>query len=166
MYQGKFVYVDANCPIIQVGTGLTSRHAIIYKDDNPFLRIEILEHSTQCYFRDEFLFWNNLILIGFGEYAYIIELDNLMAQAINLGAYFSEFYPADNQLLILSGQHIHAIGLDNQLQWTADYVGIDGVIIDKVEEDYAYGQGEYDPPGGWKAFKVELSTGKVHWLGQ
>ena len=39
-------------------------------------------------------------------------------------------------------------------------LGIDGVIIERFTEEKLYGSGEWDPPGGWRDFVLDLKTGK------
>lgn len=44
--------------------------------------------------------------------------------------------------------------------WRSDALGIDGVIVDRISADEIEGQGEWDPPGGWKPFRVSAHSGK------
>jgi hypothetical protein len=85
---------------------------------------------------------------------------------VELGAYFAKIYKTVGLLLAASGENLHAISRNGTLFWEAEHLGIDGVVINRIEEDVAYGEGEWDPPGGWKPFKIELETGQVEWLKQ
>lgn len=162
MHRGEFIYVDADCKFLRIGKGLNSEHVIIYQDDQPFLRIEILVGAkNEYYFREEIIFWHDFVAIGLGEHAYIIHLENLDTEIIELGEYFSEFYKTNDLFLVLSGRHIYAVNEAGKSDWVARDVGIDGVVIDKIDGQYIYGQGEFDPPGGWKPFTVDLKTGKI-----
>lgn len=42
-----------------------------------------------------------------------------------------------------------------------EQLGIDGVVVSivDVEKSLVHGQGEWDPPGGWKPFTVRLGDG-------
>jgi len=44
--------------------------------------------------------------------------------------------------------------------WHNDQLGIDGVIIDRFGDATLFGQGEWDPPGGWRDFVLDKQTGK------
>ena len=45
--------------------------------------------------------------------------------------------------------------------WSSPELGIDGVIVGSVAEGVIEGAGECDPPDGWRAFRVLLSSGAV-----
>ncbi|BCZ45775.1 hypothetical protein psyc5s11_18420 [Clostridium gelidum] len=44
--------------------------------------------------------------------------------------------------------------------WTAEILGIDGVLVNNFDGERIYGAGEYDPPGGWVDFVINSRTGK------
>ncbi|CCJ79088.1 hypothetical protein QNZ44_001398 [Enterobacter kobei] len=43
--------------------------------------------------------------------------------------------------------------------WKSRQCAIDGVIITSIENETVLGLGEWDPPGGWEPFKLDLKTG-------
>ncbi len=45
------------------------------------------------------------------------------------------------------------------LQWISGGLGIDGVIITAMKQHMIQGEGEWDPPGGWKPFALFLDSG-------
>ena len=79
---------------------------------------------------------------------------------LELDSYFVQFYRTDEALLICSGEKIFSIDPSGNLNWRSKSLGLDGVLIDKVEDNKIYGQGEWDPPGGWIDFTLNLKTGK------
>jgi hypothetical protein len=71
-------------------------------------------------------------------------------------------YPAEQFLLIALASHLHRVDTAGLLQWTSECLGMDGVIVDEIAENLITGQGEWNPPGGWKPFQVNVHTGKIH----
>lgn len=41
-----------------------------------------------------------------------------------------------------------------------DDLGLEGVIVNSVEDGIVRGEGEWDPPGGWRPFSLRLDTGQ------
>jgi hypothetical protein len=56
---------------------------------------------------------------------------------------------------------LYCINDKGKIIWKNDHLGIDGVIIDSFSKDKIYGSGEWDPPGGWKDFVIDLKTGQT-----
>jgi hypothetical protein len=56
---------------------------------------------------------------------------------------------------------LHFISPVGNLVWQSDVLGIDGVIVDDVDNALIRGRGEWDPPGGWKPFAVSVKTGRT-----
>jgi len=38
-------------------------------------------------------------------------------------------------------------------------LGIDGIIVASTSDGVISGEGEWDPPGGWRPFRLSLATG-------
>jgi hypothetical protein len=81
---------------------------------------------------------------------------------IGLGMYFIEIREAPDYLLAVSGSGVARIDGDGGLRWHTRHLGIDGVVIDRIEDGVIVGQGEWDPPGGWRPFRISLATGAPH----
>ena len=142
------------------GFGLTREVVLITRDSNPFLQLVCYTESDEFFFKSGVKIWQELVVIGFGERVFTLEIATRKVNYIDLDAYFIEFYPADDLLLITSGYHLHVIDKSGDLLWIAENLACDGVIIDGVETDKIVGQGEIDPPNGWKPFVLDLNTGK------
>ena len=80
---------------------------------------------------------------------------------VPLGCYFSAFTLLDDRLLAASGHGIVCLLPDGALAWRNDELGVDGVIVHDVAEGTISGDGEWDPPGGWRSFHVSLVTGEA-----
>jgi len=50
--------------------------------------------------------------------------------------------------------------MQGEIIWVNNSLGIDGVIIEKFDTDKIYGSGEWNPPGGWRDFVLDINTGK------
>jgi hypothetical protein len=48
---------------------------------------------------------------------------------------------------------------DRSIRWQSDVLGIDGVVVDVSGPDIIRGEGEWDPPRGWKPFELHAATG-------
>jgi hypothetical protein len=45
--------------------------------------------------------------------------------------------------------------------WKSDVLAIEGVIVQDVGPVVIRGEGEWDPPGGWKPFAIAVVDGKA-----
>jgi len=66
----------------------------------------------------------------------------------------------DDRLLIADATRLTSIDEHGETLWVSDTLGIDGVVVDDVQEGVIVGQGEWDPPGGWKPFRLSLASGR------
>ena len=48
---------------------------------------------------------------------------------------------------------------EGELLWTSPALGVDGVLVHSIDDGVIAGEGEWDPPGGWRPFRVALSSG-------
>ena len=78
-----------------------------------------------------------------------------------IAPYFGAFYAGPDYLLVASGDSLLRLGHDGRLLWAAHGLGLDGVIVGLVENGVIQGQGEWDPPGGWKPFALRLDSGQL-----
>jgi hypothetical protein len=101
-----------------------------------------------------------MLVVGWGECLYLVRLDTQAVSTIDLGYYFSHLYPADDHLLVASGERLFRIDGDGTVAWSSGDVGLDGVIVEQVKDGVVEGQGEWDPPGGWRPFRLSLGSGE------
>ncbi len=106
-------------------------------------------------------FWHGWFAFGFGGRAILHREADGAAVEIDLGCYFDEFLAGDAYLLATSGQGIVKLDTEGRIAWRNDALGLDGVLIFDVEDGIIDGQGEWDPPGGWRDFLVSLETGEA-----
>jgi hypothetical protein len=131
------------------------------EDDMPVLRIDLYESNDEHYIFTDAIIWSTFVAIGWGNCAYIIDFQTKHVQLIPLGSYYGHMYPSGDRLLIASAEQLHCVCPDGSVSWRSDVLGIDGVVVDEIAGDVICGQGEWDPPGGWRTFKIHRSTGKL-----
>lgn len=150
-------------PIVRVGDvpshlPTPDVYVTVPDDDQPLLRVDVYA-KVPFSFR-EVIVWEGWIVIGFGYDLHLVRPEGGSTKSVSLGFYFQHLYPTGDRLLVASGENVFCLSSDGGIAWVKD-VGLDGVIIDRVEDDVVCGQGEWDPPGGWKPFQVSLTTGAV-----
>ncbi|MBA4068134.1 MAG: hypothetical protein C0501_31425, partial [Isosphaera sp.] len=76
------------------------------------------------------------------------------------GSYFGHLYPAPDALFVASAERLFRFDLSGNLVWSSGVLGIDGVVLESWSGEVLVGCGEWDPPGGWRPFRVARSTGE------
>ncbi|GHO84398.1 hypothetical protein [Dictyobacter formicarum] len=79
-----------------------------------------------------------------------VSLETQLHHSHLLSGYFGHFYPLEETLLVASVSDLLCFDAQAQLQWIAERLGIDGVVITRVAGNIIYGEGEWDPPGRWR----------------
>lgn len=172
MYKVEFIKDASTLPktveTVELGkaSGFGQRYTelLVYQADKAFLRLICYGSSAEYRFTQEALIWSDWVIVGLGHGLYLYELKKHISKIFDLGAYFCKFHATANCLFAASGQNIHAFNSQGELLWVSNMLGIDGVVINEITEDFLLGEGEFDPPGGWKPFKINLTDGKVDWL--
>lgn len=104
---------------------------------------------------------NNLIVIGYGNRFVIYDLENNDKRfETSFDGYFSSFKIDREDIFVASECDLLKIKNTGKIEWTAKSIGIDGIVISEITEDEIKGEGEHDPPGGWKPFVIDRKTGK------
>lgn len=105
--------------------------------------------------------WGGLLIVGYAARLYCVDLATRSVKTYSLEWYFMGIHREADLCLVLSAQDVLRLNPDGSVRWTARYVGLDGVAIDRIEGDIISGNGEWDPPGGERPFEVSLSTGEI-----
>jgi hypothetical protein len=126
----------------------------------PQLRCHLYDSGKdECFAFQEACVWRRWLVVGFGHSLHIVDLDEGTPQTFALGSYFGHIYPLDACLLVASAEHLHRLDPDGSMKWRSAQLGLDGVVVERVLADAVDGQGEWDPPGGWRPFRVSLDSG-------
>jgi hypothetical protein len=107
----------------------------------------------------ECIAWKHWIVVGIGHHVHLVPLTGDDPSTLDLDDYFGHLYPLDHSLLVASGQKLFCVTTDGIVKWTSPELGIDGVVVIQVRDGIIDGEGEWDPPGGWKPFRLRLDTG-------
>ncbi len=145
---------------VPLGCGTPEKYILLSQHDQPILRIDAYRSSEESYPFSDAIRWNDFLVVGWGDCAYLIDIDSGAIVKHKLGIYFGHLYPYPEYLLIASGERLWCINHSGSIKWTSDVLGIDGVIVHDVTHGIISGEGEWDPPGGWQPFAIMLDSGQ------
>lgn len=137
-----------------------SGHQLLSVDFNNEIRFYEIKYKYHCSpFKGADLF-NNILIVGFEDYFYMFDTNNNKnLLSLKLSGYFGHFYRNDHLIYVTDASGIHCLNIDGTINWQNNELGIDGVEINKFDNQYLYGSGEWDPPGGWIDFILDKETG-------
>lgn len=112
---------------------------------------------------------NGLVYIGFGQYVFVVDVKLNRIWRYLLHGYFGHLYDSSDfenldgrfSVFATSASEVLAFSRTGDLLWKQSPLGIDGVIIQSVSAGRLDGEGEWDPPGGWRPFSLNKESGKV-----
>lgn len=64
-------------------------------------------------------------------------------------------------VLVTSASEVLAFDHTGGLIWEQSPLGIGGVVLQDASADRIRGDGEWDPPGGWRPFSVVPESGAI-----
>jgi len=105
--------------------------------------------------------WNGWVVIGFADAIHFVSLATKQEHSVPLRGYFASLSPTDEVLLVASASDLLCFNREATLQWRTDDLGIDGVVIQSVDNAVIRGEGEWDPPGNWRPFTLSLQSGRT-----
>ena len=149
--------VQVGC--VPTGLGTPDCYVLIENDGVPFLCVGVYGYED-CYAFEDVIVWRELVIIGYGSRVHMVNYQTQEIITFELDSYFGHFYPGDEWLIIASANRLILISTTGRVMWKTEYLGLDGVIVDRIEDNLIHGRGEWDPPGGWRPFQVRLDTGK------
>lgn len=109
----------------------------------------------------------HIAYIGYGEYLFVLDTKTSLLARHRLDGYFGHMYDSDDfeylpskfSVLVTSASETLAFSRNGELVWTQPNLGIDGVVVHAVDERRIDGEGEFDPPGGWRKFTLSWAPG-------
>lgn len=144
------------------GRGTPGAFVLVEADEAPLLRVDLYA-GPSCFAFEDAIVWSNLLVIGWGERAHLVDLGTRETTSIELGGYFGHLYASSDYLLIASCGRLLRIAPDRSVLWRSAPLGVDGVLVEDVSDGVIHGSGEWDPPGGWKPFTLDLASGAAVW---
>jgi hypothetical protein len=157
----------AMAPICVGGEPLSGRvpdrYVTIEDQGTPQVRIDIFasKDREEAFAFEDAIVWGEWVVIGFGEQVFLVRPRDRRTRTLDLGSYFGHLYPLDSCLLVASCERLFALQTDGERAWATEILGVDGVVVDRVVETTIEGQGEWDPPGGWQQFRVDIRSGEL-----
>jgi hypothetical protein len=145
---------------VPTGLGTADDFLKISKDGHPFLRVDLYSNGSEHVFDSE-LVWHGHIFVGYGDTIFVIDPELKVASTIPLEWYFGHFYSGDDYLLAACAQQLLRFAENGEILWKSPELGIDGVVVNSVANGLIKGEGEWDPPGGWKPFVLYFDSGKL-----
>ena len=146
---------------LPAGLGTPDRYVTVDSGERRF-RIDIyVPDYERCAPFEEALIWGTSVVIGLGHYIFLVPLDTGDPKTIDVGSYFGQLHLKDDVLLVASESRLFRVARSGELIWTTRELGTDGVTVDRIQDGIVCGQGEWDPPDGWKPFSVSLDSGEI-----
>ena len=130
----------------------------IYRKETPLATLD-LRYSYHCSDKKVAIKFYRFIAVGISGFLYLYDLStNDVVLFIDFNGYFGGFAISDEHLLVAYNSGIYCLTQYGQIKWHKN-IGLDGVIIDKVEHGRIFGSEQSDPPDGWKDFILGIDTG-------
>lgn len=142
------------------GLGAPDRFVLVQEAENVVMRIELYRQRDEYHCFEAAEIWQDFVVIGIGERVHLIHLKTRKVTEHCLGSYFGHLYPADSAVYVTSAERAFKIGPEGKVLWASDLLGIDGVLIHEINSTTVLGEGEWDPPGGWRPFTISTQTGR------
>lgn len=131
----------------------------IDRDGEPFMRLDVYETGPEARVFEEAIIWSGFAVVGFGERTHLVALTERTVLTLRLNGYFGHLYPTGDRLLIADARGLVCVDRAGTVTWARDDLAIDGVLVTAVEDGIVVGEGEWDPPGDWRPFRIRLATG-------
>ena len=155
------INADINCQVISFGNLTKSKPTdtlTIYKTGEPLTTLD-LRYSYYCSDKKEAIKFYRFIAIGLSGFLYLYDLSTKdVVLFIDFNGYFNGFTISEEHLFVAYNSGIYCLTKYGQIKWHKS-IGIDGVIIDKVENGKVFGSEQSDPPDGWKDFILDFDPG-------
>lgn len=126
---------------------------------NTFLKSNIM--STAVHLKGVCLL-DKVLGVGHEENFYLFDLEtktNLVS--IKIEGYFSHVYLIDKLFYVAGANGLYCLDNMGKIIWMNLNLGIDGVVIENFDNEVIFGAGEWDPPNGWRKFRLNKLTGEL-----
>jgi hypothetical protein len=163
--------VDApwlTAPVVAVGArpstlGTLQLFGCVARNGQPIARLDIYGNpGSESYFQSEAVTWQENVVLGFGWHVYLISSSTLGCVDIDLPSYFKTLKVTSDYALAVFGCGILRFDSRGAVVWENDALAIDGVEIDRIQDNEISGRGDWDPPGDWRPFTISLIDGRNH----
>ena len=142
---------------VPIGEPEPNRWVSVECDGNPVARIDVYAENDGPF--TELIVWGRFVVLGLGQAVHLIDPHSQQTWSLECDGYFGHLYPLGDRLLIASASALICVDPEARVVWRREDLGIDGVVVEGVEGGIVTGKGEWDPPGGWRPFRLLLATG-------
>lgn len=145
---------------VPAGLGTPDRYLTATVRGGQSVRVDLYRSSDEACAFEEAHEWHGWLVVGWGEHLHWIDPAGRATRTIPLGNYFGHLYPAPGALFVASAERVFRFDPAGGLVWSSGVLGIDGVVLESWSGEVLAGYGEWDPPGGWRPFRVARGTGE------
>ncbi|QKY12147.1 hypothetical protein [Janthinobacterium lividum] len=134
----------------------------------PVTRVNILASAGYSCFQST-RFAEGIVYIGFGQFVFVVDLYLGEVRRHQLDGYFAHLYDSRDlenlnsriAVLVTSASEVLAFDHTGGLIWEQSLLGIDGVVLHDASAGQIRGDGEWDPPSGWRPFSLVPESGAI-----
>lgn len=129
-------------------------------------RIDLFASTGHPYFQDVRCV-GQVVYVGYGQQVCVFAPEVGTLESYALDGYFGHLFTAsdlessDLGLSVLVASELLRFDDAGKLLWRCAELGVDGVIVHRVQDNKVFGDAEWDPPGGWEPFRLRLDIGDV-----
>ncbi len=140
---------------------LANMEYVNLSENGKLVKVFEIKYEYHCSPFNEARVIGNLLAVGHEGFFYLFDLNNNMnILSLEMEGYFGHMYQDGNLIYVADAGSLHCINHKGMVLWQNTNLGIDGVIIHEIDQDKIYGDGEWDPPGGWIGFLLDKQTGR------
>ncbi len=141
---------------------LPRRSYVLVEENDGTCRTFEIRYDINCSPFKQAAVTGHMLAVGFEDYFYLFDTQAGKTVAeVYMDGYFGHFYEDGNLFYVADAGSLYCINYNGNIVWRNTNLGIDGVIVENIEEDKIYGSGELDPPGGWRGFVLYKHTGTL-----
>ena len=135
---------------------------IKYEEEEEIKAVFEIRYDCHCSPFSQVMIEQGVLAVGYEECFYLFSLsENKSLLILELHGYFGHLYHHENCFYVADSGGLYRIDEAGAILWHNSNLGIDGVIINDFTDNTITGQGEWDPPGGWRDFVLDKQTGML-----
>ena len=128
----------------------------VTREGEPYLRIDVHLGEGEL---GPILLWDDLVCVASSTAVHLVELESREVATHEHGGWSVRLHATPTALLACTNDRVLCFDAGARCVWRSGAVGVDGVEIEDVREGMVLGTGDWDPPGGWRAFRLRLADG-------
>jgi hypothetical protein len=146
---------------IRVGRVPTGEPEPVYvtvkRDGTPVARIDAYSDHRGPF--TDLITWGRFVVLGWDAAVHLVDPVARRVRKVECDGYFGHLYPLDHWLLVATASELICLDDRGDVVWRRGNLGVDGVTVASTTDGLIRGEGEWDPPDGWRPFQLSLATG-------